>query len=180
MKERSFKDRLKSWETSSKANAEVADRRTSSRKPVIAAAQVVEVSSGARVRARCCDLALNGCYIDTLNPFQAGTLVRLRLEKGGEIFDGKGKVAYRQIGLGMGIAFIDVTPEGLAVLERWMSSFEASVDPFDSPIPSAKPAQPKSVISEPDEQFADLVQLLERKGILSKSEVVKIMRQTFD
>ncbi len=55
------------------------ERRRVPRYPFLAAVEVTELSSGARLRGRMSDLGVQGCYVQTLNPFPVGALVRLRL-----------------------------------------------------------------------------------------------------
>lgn len=183
MRNRSFKDRLKDREASNSTQTEAIERRSSPRKPIIASAQVVEVDSGARLRARSCDLVVQGCYIDTINPFPPGTLVRIRLEKGGATFDSRGKVVYRQVGLGMGIAFLDVTNENHLILEQWLSLSGTPEDPFEASVSSVKLGHPRHAPekhADHNDQFVELIQMLNRKGVLTETDVVALMRQTFD
>jgi hypothetical protein len=158
-------------------SAEPEERRASARKPIIATANVIEMGSGAKLRARSCDLVVQGCYVDTMNPFPAGTQVRIRLEKGKSSFEARGRVVYRLAGLGMGIAFSDVTSDNRAVLEKWLtqtgpgdsSNFEASLLPIH--VEEAPPSK-----SHLPQQIVDLIDMLERKGILSRTEAALLLR----
>jgi hypothetical protein len=153
------------------------ERRAAARKPIIATANVVELGSGAKLRARSCDLVVQGCYVDSMNPFPAGTQVRIRLEKGKSSFEARGRVVYRLAGLGMGIAFSDVSAEDRAVLDKWLSpggpedssNFEASLLPLpEQPEPQSKAHLPQQIV--------DLIDMLERKGILSRTEAALLLR----
>jgi hypothetical protein len=157
--------------------AKTEERRSSARKPIIATANVVELGSGAKLRARSCDLVVQGCYVDTMNPFPAGTQVRIRLEKGKSSFEARGRVVYRLAGLGMGIAFSEVTNDNKTVLEKWLSqtgpgdssNFEASLLPLRAEDPSPSKAHlPRQIV--------DLIEMLERKGILSRTEAALLLR----
>lgn len=104
-------ERHKSLDTaSSKAStgATVTDseRRDGNRHIFTAAADVVELSSGARFSTRTTDLGPGGCFVDTTNPFPVGSKLHVRLHKGKTSFETSGTVVYSQHGLGMGIAFI--------------------------------------------------------------------------
>src|SRR5207245_8261207 len=77
----------------------------------VATAVVTELSSGTRLPARTSELSINGCYIDTLNPFPDAALVRLRIIKDDRVFETPGRVLYCHPGFGMGIVFIDSTPD---------------------------------------------------------------------
>jgi hypothetical protein len=54
-----------------------AKRRRATRYRLVLAADVVEVSSGARLNTRTSDISSTHCYLDTLNPVPKGSQVRL-------------------------------------------------------------------------------------------------------
>jgi hypothetical protein len=54
-------------------------QRCEPRYPFIAAAELLEENSGARMSSQISDLSLNGCYVDTINPLPDGTLVHVRI-----------------------------------------------------------------------------------------------------
>ena len=98
------------------------DRRNAGRKPLILAVEVVEVASGARLSARTSDVSRTGCYVDTLNPTPTGTVVRVKLAHDGEELDLLARIVYVSSRLGMGVRFDEsITPEQLAVLDRWLA-----------------------------------------------------------
>jgi len=98
------------------------DQRTDPRVPLIAAAEVTEVATGTRLSARTSDVSRTGCYIDTLNPTPAKTVVRVRLSHNGEELDLPARVVYVSPGLGMGVRFDESLPaEQIAILNRWLS-----------------------------------------------------------
>jgi len=53
------------------------EHRRSPRVPFVAAAEVIELDSEVRLRARTCDLSQHGCYLDMINPLPAGTTVKI-------------------------------------------------------------------------------------------------------
>jgi PilZ domain len=98
------------------------DKRNDLRVPLIAVAEVTEVASGTRLAARTSDLSRTGCYIDTLNPTPAKTLVLIHLTHGGEELQLPGRIVYVSPGLGMGVRFDEnLSAAQLAVLDRWVS-----------------------------------------------------------
>ncbi len=97
------------------------DRRVAPRYPLIFAADITEVSSGAKLSARTADISRTGCYIDTLNPTPPGTAILVQLTHEDEIFETAGRVIYNSPGLGMGVAFVNVPPEQQARLDRWIA-----------------------------------------------------------
>jgi len=97
------------------------ERRSAPRYQMVLAADVVELPRGARLSARTSDISRTGCYIDTLNPVPQGSQIRLRITHHDEIFEAIGRVVYVSYGLGMGVAFVEVSAEQQAMLDRWLS-----------------------------------------------------------
>jgi hypothetical protein len=97
------------------------ERRSAPRYPLVLAAEVVELTRGARLNARTSDISTKGCYVDTLNPMSQGTQIRLRLTHNDEIFEAVGRVVYVSPGLGMGIIFETVAPEQQSRLDHWLT-----------------------------------------------------------
>ncbi|PYU08642.1 MAG: hypothetical protein DMG34_01360 [Acidobacteria bacterium] len=98
------------------------DKRNDVRVPLIAVAEVTEVASGTRLTARTSDLSRTGCYIDTLNPTPAKTVVLIHLKHAGEELQLHARIVYASPGLGMGARFDEnLSPAQLAVLDRWVA-----------------------------------------------------------
>lgn len=96
------------------------ERRTAPRCPMVLAADVVDLSLGARLTAQTSDISRTGCYIDTLNPIPQGSRVRLRITHHSEIFEAVAEVVYVSYGLGMGVILTEVAPGQREKLERWL------------------------------------------------------------
>ncbi len=170
--------------SASKPAAEVTERRFTDRKPFIAEVRIVEESNSAtRLAARSCDLAIHGCYVDTMNPFPVGTQVRVMLTKEGEVLDVKGGVVYHTPGLGMGIAFHHLTPGNLALLHKWLSSIDGEQEDWKAPfrtMPLKQPALTEVSPAESDDPLVRLVELLVRKGVLNPSEAAILLRKPIE
>jgi PilZ domain len=69
-----------------------------------------------KLNARTSDVSRTGCYIDSLNPMPAGTLIRVKLTQGGEEVEVRGTVMYVSPGLGMGVAFEENIPQNQRVI----------------------------------------------------------------
>lgn len=74
-----------------------------------------------RISARTGDLSLHGCYVDTMNPFPAGSNVRVMITHTEEKFTAIGKVAHSKPNVGMGISFTEIAPEQRTILMKWLS-----------------------------------------------------------
>lgn len=159
-------DAPKSQKSDSTSTQE-AERRGGDRHLVIASAEVVELSSGARFSTRTTDLGPGGCFVDTLTPFPVGSKVRVTVYKTNSHFETRGVVVYSQQGLGMGVAFDALEPQQRAALDLWLSELtHGKVAIPDSKLPSKKL---KEVASD-RAVLIRLVQLLISKGVISEAE----------
>jgi hypothetical protein len=66
------------------------------------------------------DLSLFGCFVETVDPFPAGTKVRLRISYGGANVIAQATVAYSRDNGGMGIGFTSIEPTSLPILDAWL------------------------------------------------------------
>ena len=70
------------------------------------------------------ELSVNGCYLDMMNPFPKGTLVRVKILAGEDFFQAKAKVVYSQMNMGAGVGFLEVDEDSQVVLDRWLDEAE--------------------------------------------------------
>ena len=96
------------------------ERRRSSRYPFIAAAELTEPISGARLQASTSDIGFNGCYLDTTNPLPQGTVISIQIAYQGEVFAAGGVVAHGHPNIGMGVEFIALESGCASLLESWL------------------------------------------------------------
>jgi len=152
------------------------ERRRSVRHTVSAVVQIVDMRSGTRLTTRASDLGLGGCYVDTLTPLPAGTEVRLALHRDNTLIELTAKIVYSHPGLGMGIAFIDATPEHRAALEEWLNSLsQTSYAGANAPIhvedaATARASAPIANSGDVRGSVSRLVNLLLAKGILTDDD----------
>lgn len=98
-----------------------ANQRSVRRCALVASVEVTELRSGATLSARISELGVGGCYVDALNPFPQGSLVALRIVRDQGVFETKAKVAYCDPRFGMGLAFLDTSPNHRYLLETWLA-----------------------------------------------------------
>jgi hypothetical protein len=162
------------------AATEEAERRSAERKPFIAETRVIELNNSAtKIFARSCDLTIHGCYVDTLNPLPVGTLVRVILKKENAILDVKGSVVYRTHGLGMGIAFFDLTSESHALLQKWLSRVGMENEDFHASFSPTQMEQP-ALVEDSKDQIVQLIEMLAKKGILNRTEAGILLKKPIE
>lgn len=98
-----------------------AERRNAIRYQLTVSAEVVELKSGTRFSTRTTDLGPGGCFVDTLMPLPVGSDVSVRLHKDNVSFEATGTVTFSQAGLGMGLAFAEMSPEKQSAFDAWLA-----------------------------------------------------------
>ena len=100
------------------------ERRRTIRYPFVASAELIDEKSQTQLSVRVTELSLYGCYFDTVNPFPVQTRVLIKIVTGLVFFEAHGTVIYSQPNLGMGVAFQQVHPYFLKVLQGWLMEAE--------------------------------------------------------
>ncbi len=95
--------------------------RLAPRLPFLTEAEVMEPPAGTWLKTRLSDLSLSGCYVDTLHPLPVGTRIRLRVVRNKIILEALATVIYSEPRLGMGVFFIQLSPEQKSILENWLA-----------------------------------------------------------
>src|SRR5580700_2427434 len=165
-----------SSKTSTGATVTDSERRDGNRHIFTAAADVVELSSGARFSNRTTDLGPGGCFVDTTNPFPVGSKLHLKLHKGKTSFETTGVVVYSQNGLGMGISFAELADDRRAALHSWIADLSGERQAHDvvtydtrSNL-SSSPQRGGSSVA-----LVRLVKLLITKGVLTEAEGASVL-----
>lgn len=96
------------------------DRRRNVRFPFDASADLAEENTDKRMVAHVSELSLNGCFVQTANPFPNGTFVVVKIFTEGRFFEARATVASSQPKVGMRLAFRDVKPYFANVLKKWL------------------------------------------------------------
>jgi hypothetical protein len=98
------------------------EQRRTPRYTFIASAELIEQKTDVRIATRVSEVSLHGCYLDMMNPFPQDTLVLVKIFAGEDFFQAKAKIIYVQPNLGAGVSFLEVEPQPLAVLQRWLDT----------------------------------------------------------
>jgi len=101
------------------------ERRTVPRYSFIAAAEIVEPASGVRIAGRISEISSKGCYVDLLNTLPTGTAIQVRISRDQGALTCNGKIIYVQDGMGIGVAFAEIAPDQLKILESWIAELTA-------------------------------------------------------
>jgi hypothetical protein len=97
------------------------DRRRTLRFPFDASAEVSEESFVApKLAMHVSEISMNGCYLQTADPFPDGTSLLVKIFVEGSFFEARATVAYSQPQAGMGVAFRDLKPYFVGVLKKWL------------------------------------------------------------
>jgi len=99
---------------------EFLEKRRTPRYPFIAVAEITDASADAPLNSQVAELSLNGCYIDMLNTLPVNTKVTVKIFAESECFEATATVIYAHQGLGMGLAFQDVSLKSGTLLRRWL------------------------------------------------------------
>ena len=145
------------------------ERRGADRHVFTAAAEVVDISSGARFSTRTTDLGPGGCFVDTLIPFPVGTKVQVSVRKRETQFDTPGTVVYSQHGLGMGIAFQALDSRQREALDTWLAELSGVRKIAFREIVNASPNGADHT-RDNSAAIARLIRLMIGKGILTEAE----------
>lgn len=98
------------------------DRRRSPRYPFVGSIEMREGTSEDKRTARVKELSMNGCYVDTENPYPTGSSLAIKLFTETEFFEAQASVIYSHPKEGMGLMFRETKPYYLMVLRKWLLS----------------------------------------------------------
>lgn len=147
----------------------VAERRITIRQPFSSEALVADSDANIRLRARCTDLSPEGCYVDTMNPFPAGTIAHVELRTADGVFEAVARVNSSHAGMGMGLCFQDLTPDQTSVLMNWLNK-----EPGRRKWAATPPDGARQEESTDRTLAIDLIRHILSKGILTRTDIAAI------
>jgi PilZ domain-containing protein len=98
------------------------ERRAVPRYTYIAHAELSDEGSSIRLNVRISDISTKGCYVDMIHPLPEGTHITLDIGDSSGHIQAKGRIVYSVPQLGAGVAFLDLTPEASAQIERTLAT----------------------------------------------------------
>jgi hypothetical protein len=112
--------------------ASMDETRRTPRYPFGAPAEVIVEASGANLLCRVKELSLYGCYLDSSVPLGVKAQVLLKIYGPHDYFEATATVIYTHPMLGMGIAFREVRPSFLPILQKWLVQSMQNQNPAKS------------------------------------------------
>jgi hypothetical protein len=141
------------------------------RHPFTATVEAVEFKSQTRIQGRTSDLSREGCYVDTISSFPAGSIVKMRLTKDMRAFEAQAEVVYSLVGMGMGVKFTYADPEQLCVLDKWVEELSGESQPEQEILRTSDPSLAQERPGDEESQVLnELVRELMRQRVLSDAK----------
>jgi hypothetical protein len=78
-----------------------------------------------KLETRINDLSVTGAFVDSVVDFPQGTVVHLRFKVADTVVDVDAEVRYHMPGVGIGVEFLDLTPEEHTCIETLVTRAEA-------------------------------------------------------
>jgi hypothetical protein len=155
----------------STAEAGPLELRRHQRFPLTAFVEALEPKSNTQISGRSSDVSLGGCYVDTINPFSEGTLIRIRLTRNNISFEANAKVIFSQIGMGMGVAFISAEKDQFRIYQKWMDEVSGTSSTELNALKEERQSGGNTG-SQREQTYVlnELVIALVRKGVLTEEE----------
>jgi hypothetical protein len=100
--------------------------RTVPRFPFAADAVIIPENSEVKINTRVRELSLRGCYLTAANPLPRGTAVTVKIHTETDFFESRATVVYSELMLGMGLAFRELKPHFLSILQNWLRTAMAA------------------------------------------------------
>jgi len=98
------------------------ERRRAPRYQLITDAEVLELRTNNRLKAKTSDVSLVGCFMNAAWSLPTGTEIQVKLSGPEGIFTSKGVVARAQP-MGMGVSFSNIKKDQQDVLANWLADF---------------------------------------------------------
>ncbi len=156
------------------------ERRIHVRFPFTAFVEAIEPQSHAKLSARTSDLSLGGCYVDTMNPYAVGTVIKIRLTKDKVTFEADAKVLFSHAGMGMGVAFISAMPRQLQIFQKWLNELSGkSLRGTEAPEETEAGAAVADSTKKLYFVLHELLIALIKKGVLGEAEGKALLQRLY-
>jgi len=159
-----------------------AEKRRSPRYKCDGKAEVHQDGTDLRTWATFTDVSLHGCYLEVPTTFPVGTKLHLKMEASGVQLETGGEVRVNYPGLGMGVAFVDMTEDNLArlkqMLQRVMPPCMILGPGVASALPSTNPLHGVPLITDPERALQALIDCFETRQTLAREDFLRILKNS--
>jgi hypothetical protein len=156
------------------------EKRRSQRHKCEGSVEIQEDGLDVRTWATFTDISLHGCYVEAQATYPVKTVMHLKLEANGVRVECKAasvRVSYPY--LGMGIAFVDMSPENRARLKELLGTISRSAaimgPGFISSLPASSPLDQAIAVPNPGAAVQSLLAYFENRHMLMRDDFVKIL-----
>jgi hypothetical protein len=146
------------------------ERRRYARFPLVAFVEALEPKSNSQISGRTSDVSLGGCYVDTINPFPEGTVIRISLTKEKVSFEANAKVVFSQVGMGMGVAFTSAEKTQCRIYQKWIDQLSGNLSPELDVLEQKQQSGDDRLKEEQYYVLDEVIIALMRKGVLTEVE----------
>jgi PilZ domain. len=158
------------------------DKRRSLRYKCEGSAQIREEGRDVRTWATFSDVSLHGCYVEAQATCPAGTLLHLQLGVNDIRLDVKGKVRVNYPYLGMGVEFVEMSPENEARLRQLLASIShpcTIVGPgIASSLPTTSALGDVPPLTNPEAALRELIDFFECRQMLMREDFLRLLRKS--
>jgi PilZ domain-containing protein len=127
------------------------------------------------------DISMHGCYIEIMTTYPVGTVLEMKLEANGFQVIAKGTVRICYAGLGMGIAFGEMSEDNRTHLRALLKTIARPTVVMGPAIASSLPSGAMDsvpLISDPGAALRALVQYFNERQMLLRPEFLQILRKS--
>jgi hypothetical protein len=116
-------------ESASDANSVAPERRRYPRFPLVAQVEAFEPKTNIQISGRTSDISLEGCYVDTINPFSEGAVIRITITTDKLSYEANATVVFSQVGMGMGVTFTSAEKTQFQIYQKWIDQLGGKLSP---------------------------------------------------
>jgi hypothetical protein len=152
------------------------ERRKIPRYAVNADSEVEEPNVRAKINGRMTDLGLGGCYVDAMMTFPVDTAVHMRMSREDLHFEADAKVVFSKPGLGMGLAFTDLTANHKKYLTEWVEELSGTERIRESPTRSTPMDDEEAGGRSDQTALQQLLKVLLQRDVITQSDFEQVLR----
>jgi PilZ domain len=152
------------------------ERRKIPRYAVNADSEVEEPRVQAKINGRMTDLGLGGCYVDSMMTFPVDTTVHMRMTREDLKFEADAKVVFSKPGLGMGLAFTELTADHKRYLTEWVDELSGTERIVQTPTRSTPLDDEEAGERSDQSALQQLIKVLLQRDVITQSEFEQILR----